>query len=379
MATKTNQTVRRFKSNIEDETTTSTLTSIMDWKNNLYLEDFFKKMIIRERKRSERSEEPFLILFLNIKKLIRKNNYADIVKNISAILDHTTRNEDIKGWYKSNHTIGIIFTEADKDEREKFIEKIKIMLTQSLDAKQVELIKITGLFFPEVRDKDEAARLYSNSFLGTLDEKIEKEVCYFIKRSLDIIGSLIAIFIFSPFFIILPILIKFSSSGPVFFKQKRVGKYGQTFPLFKFRSMINDNNCDVHKDFVKNLINGKISNSISKIQNDTRITKIGNFLRKSSLDELPQFFNILFGHMSLVGPRPAIQYEVEEYNAWHKRRVLEMKPGLTGFWQVEGRSRTTFDNMVRMDINYIENWSILGDLFLILKTPWVLLTAKGAY
>jgi lipopolysaccharide/colanic/teichoic acid biosynthesis glycosyltransferase len=116
-----------------------------------------------------------------------------------------------------------------------------------------------------------------------------------------------------------------------------------------------------------------------KITRDPRVTQVGKFLRKTSLDELPQFLNVLMGDMSLVGPRPPIPYECAEYDIWHRGRVLEMKPGITGFWQVKGRSTTTFDEMVRMDIKYVQDWSLWMDIKILLQTPWVVLRGKGAY
>jgi lipopolysaccharide/colanic/teichoic acid biosynthesis glycosyltransferase len=142
-----------------------------------------------------------------------------------------------------------------------------------------------------------------------------------------------------------------------------------------------------HRKYMQQFIKGQVEGDVNedtgeivfKLTNDTRVTKIGKFLRKTSLDEVPQFINVLIGNMSLVGPRPPIPYEVEEYDLWHKRRVLETKPGITGYWQVEGRSVTNFDNMCRMDLQYIAMQSTRLDLKYIIKTPVVLLTAKGGY
>jgi lipopolysaccharide/colanic/teichoic acid biosynthesis glycosyltransferase len=159
----------------------------------------------------------------------------------------------------------------------------------------------------------------------------------------------------------IPIIMKLTSPGPVLFRQERVGLYGKHFTFLKFRSMHVNNNADVHKEFIHNLIakkssaqtgNDSAGQKIYKITNDTRVTPLGKILRKTSLDELPQFFNVLKGDMSLAGPRPPIPYEVEKYHIWHRRRVMEVKPGITGLWQVEGRSSTTFDEMVRLDIQY---------------------------
>jgi lipopolysaccharide/colanic/teichoic acid biosynthesis glycosyltransferase len=145
------------------------------------------------------------------------------------------------------------------------------------------------------------------------------------------------------------------------------------------------NNNDCHKEFVKDFIKNsdkdkkKGSNHVYKIKNDPRITPIGKFLRKTSLDELPQFINVLLGNMSLVGPRPCLPYEFENYGLWHKRRILETKPGITCIWQVEGRSTTTFETMVRMDIQYIIKWSLFLDVKLLAKTPFSVFVTKGAY
>ena len=129
-----------------------------------------------------------------------------------------------------------------------------------------------------------------------------------------------------------------------------------------------------------NLLSAGFAQTVTRFeQDDPRITSIGRFLRKTSIDELPQFFNVLMGDMSLVGPRPPIPYECEEYDIWHRSRVLDMKPGITGLWQVDGRSATSFDDMVRMDIRYVREWSLLLDMKILFKTPLVVLTCKGAY
>jgi lipopolysaccharide/colanic/teichoic acid biosynthesis glycosyltransferase len=142
-----------------------------------------------------------------------------------------------------------------------------------------------------------------------------------------------------------------------------------------------NNDPAIHKAYVQNLIQKKVdqSNGTFKIKNDPRITKVGRFIRKTSLDELPQFINVLKGEMSLVGPRPPIPYEFEHYYLWHRRRILEAKPGITGEWQVQGRSRTTFDDMVRMDLHYIRHQSVWLDLKILIKTPFAVVSGDGAY
>ena len=158
------------------------------------------------------------------------------------------------------------------------------------------------------------------------------------------------------------VVIKLTSRGPVVFEQERLGQFGKQFKCLKFRTMYADNDPKIHREFVQQFIAGKDEKSkrrsptpaVYKITNDPRVTPIGRFLRKTSLDEFPQFWNVLRGEMSLVGPRPPVPYEFEVYDYWHRRRVLEVRPGVTGLWQVSGRSRTCFDDMVRLDLRYTE-------------------------
>jgi lipopolysaccharide/colanic/teichoic acid biosynthesis glycosyltransferase len=180
--------------------------------------------------------------------------------------------------------------------------------------------------------------------------------------------------------------IKATSKGPALFKQQRVGQYGQSFQFLKFRSMYIDNDHSVHKEYVTKLIASEADpepssgneKAIYKLTNDSRITRVGKLLRRTSLDELPQLFNVLKGDMSLVGPRPAIQYELEAYQTWHRRRVLEVKPGLTGLWQVTGRSRVKFDDMVRLDLRYATSWSPWVDFKILMRTPLAVIKGAGA-
>jgi lipopolysaccharide/colanic/teichoic acid biosynthesis glycosyltransferase len=185
-----------------------------------------------------------------------------------------------------------------------------------------------------------------------------------------------------PIFVTLAILVKLTSRGPVFYCQKRVGQKGKLFDFYKFRSMYVDNDPESHREYATQFIEGdpqvQQPNGLYKLVNDPRVTRLGRFLRRSSLDELPQFFNVLRGDMSLVGPRPPLPYEFARYRTWHRRRVLEIRPGLTGLWQVRGRSRTTFEEMVRMDLHYARTWSLWMDIKIILQTPAAMFTATGA-
>jgi lipopolysaccharide/colanic/teichoic acid biosynthesis glycosyltransferase len=178
------------------------------------------------------------------------------------------------------------------------------------------------------------------------------------------------------------VLVKCTSKGPVLYRKNRLGQHGREFRFYKFRTMYADNDPEIHREYVSKLIagtaNSKQSNGLYKLADDPRVTPLGRFLRRTSLDELPQFFNVLFNDMSLVGPRPPLPYEFERYNSWHRRRVLDLKPGLTGIWQVEGRSRATFDEMVRMDLRYARTRTIWRDLNLIARTPAAMFSGRGA-
>jgi lipopolysaccharide/colanic/teichoic acid biosynthesis glycosyltransferase len=202
-----------------------------------------------------------------------------------------------------------------------------------------------------------------------------------MKRVMDIVGSILAITFTLPLVLVVAIAIKSTSRGPILFRQKRLGYHGREFMFLKFRSMYMDQPKG-HSDYVSSLVSeefGKMgTNGVFKLQNDPRITPIGTFLRRTSIDELPQFLNVLLGQMSLVGPRPAMPYEFKYYETWHKKR-LSIKPGITGPWQVSGRHRVTFDEMVEMDLKYAATQTFWLDLKILLRTPYVVLTGEGAY
>jgi lipopolysaccharide/colanic/teichoic acid biosynthesis glycosyltransferase len=203
---------------------------------------------------------------------------------------------------------------------------------------------------------------------------------------MDIIGSLFGIFLSLPLMLGTALSIKITSPGPIIFRQSRFGRKGARFPFYKFRSMQWSVDDKIHREYVANLIKGNLNKinqgdekePLYKMKSDNRVTKVGRIIRKLSIDELPQFFNVLKGEMSLVGPRPPLAYEVEKYEPWHLRRILEVKPGMTGLWQVDGRSTTSFDDMVRLDLRYAQNWSLWLDIKILLKTVRAVLRPKGA-
>ena len=196
----------------------------------------------------------------------------------------------------------------------------------------------------------------------------------FFKRSFDIISASIGILFLLPLFIVLAILVKLDSKGPIFFSHKRIGKNGKIIGIYKFRSMVS-NSEEIFKNFTEE--QKKEFEKNFKLDDDPRITKIGGFLRKTSLDELPQLLNIIKGDMSVVGPRPIVRAEVEKYGVCADK-LFSVKPGLTGFWQANGRSDTTYEERVQMDMYYIDNRSFLLDIRIILKTVISVIRKEGA-
>lgn len=204
-----------------------------------------------------------------------------------------------------------------------------------------------------------------------------------LKRALDLLGAIAGGLIISPLLVLLAVAVKLDSSGPVLFRQRRIGRGGKPFTFYKFRTMHHNNDPEIHKDYVSALIREesedlKGDGGSYKIESDPRVTRLGHYLRRTSLDELPQLFNVLRGDMSLVGPRPPIDYEVDLYGDRELGR-LAVLPGMTGLWQVSGRAQTTYQQMVDLDLEYIRTWSFLLDLKILAKTVGVVLLRRGAW
>lgn len=211
----------------------------------------------------------------------------------------------------------------------------------------------------------------------------ESRVANALRRCTDVVFALTLILLLSPLLIGVALAVRLDSRGPAFFRQRRVGYREREFTLYKFRSMRVDADPRGHQEYVTALIKGKAATpnsgreSLYKLAVDNRITAVGRWIRRWSLDELPQLFNVVKGDMTLVGPRPAIPYEVSEYPTWYRER-FSVRPGLTGYWQVSGRNERTYEEMVRLDIEYAERRSLGLDLRILLKTPLVVLSRKGA-
>jgi lipopolysaccharide/colanic/teichoic acid biosynthesis glycosyltransferase len=317
----------------------------------------------------------------------REQVLGAITKSIAT----STRETDLWGWYKKDSIVGVVCTEIGEADLESILRALQSRVIDALRADlsldQMNVIHISFHIFPDDLDVENGSRPADTKLYPDLEPRNNStKVSLVIKRMIDIGGSLFALTLFSPLFVGIAIAIKLTSKGPILFKQPRLGRYGAKFTFLKFRSMYVKSDAKIHRDYVRQLISAKESSQeacqprdVYKIKDDPRVTRIGKFIRKTSLDELPQFINVLMGEMSLVGPRPPIPYEIESYDIWHRRRFLESKPGITGLWQVEGRSRVSFDEMVRLDLKYARIWSPWLDIKILLRTPKAVLRGDGAY
>jgi len=355
-------------------------------------EQMFRRMIAIERKRTERSKEPFLLMLLEAGGQAGSETNGTILDTIASSLLTASRETDIIGWYKEPTILGVMFTGLIGNDKNSILStilnRVKSMLRDELVFKQFNQVSISFHFFPDDWDHASSGRPSNPALYPDLNHlENRKWFPLVVKRIFDIAGSASALILCSPFLLAIALAIKVSSKGPVLFRQQRVGRYGQNFTFLKFRSMYVGNDHLVHQRFVTKLISsevggestGRDGDAVYKLKNDKRITRVGRFLRRTSLDELPQLINVLKGEMSLVGPRPAIPYELAAYQTWHRRRVLETKPGITGVWQVTGRSRVKFDEMVRMDLRYAMSWSPWLDLKILLRTPLAVIRGSGAF
>ncbi len=349
---------------------------------------YFLNYLRLEKKRANRSKEPLSIALFHLdagtgKSANKKNKKDDReVREFLAYLNKITRETDIKGRLDED-VIGVLLPGTGKVGVNSFVEKILRGNGHCLGS------ITTGTYpdhlFQELLNEDGEGK--PDFFPLDLDENHRiSQFQQFLKRGIDITGSLFGLILLSLVMLTITVAIKVNSPGPAIFRQIRLGMKGMRFPFYKFRSMYANTNDQIHREYVANLIEGNLEKinqgdgktPFFKMKSDSRVTRVGKILRKLSLDEVPQLFNVLKGEMSLVGPRPPIPYELQRYEPWHLRRILEMKPGITGLWQVSGRSTTTFDEMVRLDLRYVKNWSLLLDLKILAKTVREVIHPRGA-
>jgi lipopolysaccharide/colanic/teichoic acid biosynthesis glycosyltransferase len=354
-------------------------------------EEAFSSMLYLERRRAERGQKRYVLLLVDVKDAISDKQKTRTTDLITQTVCSVTRETDLIGWYVYGHILGVIATEIGRatsvEVRAKMSQKFRAAFLEALGPNKASRISLSFHFYPEEsEDGDFNDSSNSAHYPEFSRKKPTRKLALGFKRAMDIVVSALALIVFFPLFAIIGLAIKASSEGPVLFSQERLGQYGKKFRFLKFRSM--RQNCDskIHQEYVSRFIAGQVTPGNGdgaaptfKIQKDPRITSVGRILRKTSLDELPQFWNVLIGEMSLVGPRPPLEYEFKAYDVWHRRRVLEIKPGITGLWQVQGRSRMHFDDMVRLDLKYARAWSIWLDMEILLRTPAAVVSGDGAH
>lgn len=357
--------------------------------STLLPEHLFGAAVRRERRRTERSGRRFVLMLVSPCAPLVTKNKAACLEDFASALSRHSREADVIGWHqRQRNVLGAIFTELGTAENSVIVGSLRQKVhsvIEKLQAGEQEQVGLSFHFFPHdyAQEKEQDVALHGELYREQKSESAELR----LKRAIDIIGSLLALIFLSPLFLAISVLIKLTSNGPIFFRQTRVGRYGKKFTFLKFRSMYAGSDPALHMQYVSHFIAGKAPTHKSaghkttayKIINDPRVTPLGRFLRRTSLDELPQFLNVLNGQMSLVGPRPPLPYELACYDLWHLRRMIDVKPGITGLWQVCGRSRTTFDEMVRLDLQYARGWSLFLDLIILLKTPGAVISGAGAY
>jgi lipopolysaccharide/colanic/teichoic acid biosynthesis glycosyltransferase len=382
-------TIRQERSTNLVESISETIASIELGALN---EETFRRVIAIERKRTERSKAPFVLMLLELANHQDPEKTKRSLECIVAALLAACRDTDLVGWYKDNCIVGVMFTGLVVNDKHSILSailnRVSETLRNELTFEQFSQISISFHLFPDDWEDDTSGRPSNSALYPDLtSHDNSRKSLLIVKRVIDIVGSAVLTLICLPLFLAIAVAVRWSSKGPILFRQQRVGQFGQIFTFLKFRSMYVDNDHSVHREFVTKLIAEEAvaepqsgnRKSVYKLTNDKRVTTIGKFLRRTSLDELPQLINVLKGDMSLVGPRPPIPYELAAYQVWHRRRVLEVKPGITGLWQVTGRSRVKFDEMVRLDLRYATTWTPWLDLMILLRTPVAVIKGSGAY
>lgn len=352
---------------------------------HLVSEDLFEGVLIRERKRSDRSNQPFILLLMTADGL--EGERASLAwAAAAAAVTAAKRDTDVAGWLKRRSELGVIL--PDIGGQRTVVTELELRVRHEISRR---LDQATAATF--------SLRFYSHApagpgggpdvesidpFLSAIGDPRSRTSYDVLKRWLDVAGSLALLIVLAPLLSLLAVLVKLGSPGPIFFRQTRIGLNARPFTMPKFRTMRVNSDHAVHQKYVSWFIKSSDQTpdagktTLFKIADDPRVTTVGRILRKTSFDELPQLWSVLRGDMSLVGPRPPLHYEVEQYKQWHRRRVLEAKPGITGLWQVSGRSRTTFDEMVRLDLRYARTRSLWTDINILLATPAAVISGKGA-
>lgn len=334
----------------------------------------FRRELDREKHRTDRSESPFTLMLFGFEPepgIPGKINGE--LKELASVVQRVTRASDCKGWFLNGDKfqVGVLMPDTKPEESAHLYNRVRDGLRPAL--KNKFNVTTTVYTYPAHLESSSGYRglsLEGNDSTGSIVFSKPVEQIPMWKRSLDVIGALMAIILLSPIWIMISLFIKLVSPGPVFFKQKRVGMDGKYFMMIKFRTMSVKVDPDAHRRYVETLIRSDSGNNdkpMVKLENRPEIIPGGKIIRSLCLDEIPQLLNVLKGEMSLVGPRPAMEYEVQQYADWHHKR-LNALPGMTGLWQVSGKNRLTFNEMVRLDIRYTRQMSLNNDLKILVKT-----------
>jgi lipopolysaccharide/colanic/teichoic acid biosynthesis glycosyltransferase len=307
---------------------------------------------------------------------IRGDKKSLASRTLSRALAGRLRAVDAVGWYDES-CLGVILPYCDSDTALRLAGDICHMVRDSVSP--IYTIQEYSCRVDSRPPCDACRACAANTARLARIEQQGQSALPLWKRVLDILGSAAGLILLSPLFVLAGLFIKCVSRGPIFFRQERIGHMGRTFRLWKFRTYEHKADTSQHEKYVKSLIEaarqskGSQQTSMRKLDRAPGIIPFGNVLRKTCIDEFPQLINVLVGQMSLVGPRPPIRYEVEQYDAWHKGRLYAV-PGMTGLWQVSGKNRLTFNEMVRLDIQYLQSTNLWLDLKILLKTPIAIVT-----
>jgi lipopolysaccharide/colanic/teichoic acid biosynthesis glycosyltransferase len=350
-------------------------------------EELFADALHRERRRADRSNQAMGLMLVSAPDgdmIDGSETWKAIVGGLAA----AQRDTDVIGWFERGNAIGVILPDIELPGPalvSGLDTRVRRHLSRFLGTTSTDGIATRFHFYPELTAGPGRQPHEIQPMPESAPARTRRDVIYdTTKRAIDILGSAALLLLLAPVLLITAALVKLKSPGPVFFRQERVGRMMKSFTMLKFRTMHVNADSKIHQEYVSSLIKAKAAShgtsgeQVFKLTADPRVTPIGRILRKTSIDELPQLINVLRGEMSLVGPRPPLHYEVEQYQRWHCRRVLEAKPGLTGLWQVAGRSRTTFDEMVRLDLRYARTRSLWTDIKILLATPGAVFAGKGA-
>ncbi len=360
-------------------------STLRDVDNGLFLpKDVFRRIINREHERANRTGDVFsLVVFV----LSKSREGQDAPKLLAETIASRVRSIDAVGWLDSQH-IGILLPETNYAGACHFTDKICHEILHIRRPPEFEIITYPSdkladpdkidpyVFSGKSENKQTRAPLRGGWRFNQSSRNVDYVFCptgWVLKKGLDFFGAGVCLLVFSPFFLAVSIIIKVVSPGPVLYRQQRIGYAGQPFTFLKFRTMCQGADTNGHQAHLAQLIKAESSDApMAKLDHDPQIIVFGNWLRKSCLDELPQLINVLRGEMSLVGPRPPIPYEVKEYLSWHRGR-FDAIPGMTGLWQVSGKNKLSFSEMVRLDIRYVRERSLWLDGKILFRTPLAIL------